>query len=107
MLEKTAVEVPDTPGFVVNRLLFPYLFDAVELLGQSGMQPADIDQCMTLGAGLPMGPIALLDYVGLDVAQAIGEQIGVQVPQRVVELVEAGALGRKIEAGLLRLHVTI
>jgi 3-hydroxybutyryl-CoA dehydrogenase len=98
-LGKTAVEVPDIPGFVVNRLLFPYLFSAVELLAETGMAPEDIDNCMTLGAGMPMGPIALLDYVGLDVSQAIGESIGARVPERLVELVDAGQLGRKTGAG--------
>jgi 3-hydroxybutyryl-CoA dehydrogenase len=98
-LGKTAVEVPDIPGFVVNRLLFPYLFSAVELLVSTGMQPAEVDQCMTLGAGMPMGPIALLDFVGLDVSQAIGETIGSDVPQRLRELVDAGALGRKSGRG--------
>jgi 3-hydroxybutyryl-CoA dehydrogenase len=98
-LGKTPVEVPDIPGFVVNRLLFPYLFSAVELLAETGMAPEDIDSCMTLGAGMPMGPIALLDYVGLDVSKAIGESIGSAVPTRLVELVEAGSLGRKTGAG--------
>jgi 3-hydroxybutyryl-CoA dehydrogenase len=98
-LEKTPVEVPDSPGFVVNRLLFPYLFSAVELLAASGMQPEDVDNCMTLGAGMPMGPIALLDFVGLDVSQAIGESIGAPVPQKLVDLVQEGALGRKAGRG--------
>ncbi|MGI8505413.1 MAG: 3-hydroxyacyl-CoA dehydrogenase family protein [Solirubrobacteraceae bacterium] len=98
-LGKTAVEVPDTPGFVVNRLLFPYLFDAVELMSETGIDPADVDRCMTLGAGLPMGPIALLDFVGLDVAQAIGKTIGARVPARLQELVADGALGRKSRRG--------
>jgi len=93
------VEVPDIPGFVVNRLLFPYLFSAVDLLVETGLEPAAIDQCMTLGAGMPMGPVALLDFVGLDVSKAIAEQIGVTVPQRVNELVENGALGRKVKRG--------
>jgi 3-hydroxyacyl-CoA dehydrogenase len=62
--EKTPVEVPDVPGFVVNRLLFPYLFGAVRLLEETGMDPADIDTCMRLGAGHLMGPLALLDLVG-------------------------------------------
>jgi len=101
-LGKTPVEVPDIPGFVVNRLLFPYLFSAVELLSESGLAPEDIDSCMTLGAGMPMGPIALLDYVGLDVSQAIGESIGAPVPERLLELVRAGALGRKTGAGFYR-----
>jgi 3-hydroxybutyryl-CoA dehydrogenase len=98
-LGKTPVEVPDIPGFVVNRLLFPYLFSAVELISQTGMAPEDVDRCMTLGAGLPMGPIALLDFVGLDVAAAIGEAIGVRVPDELLALVESGSLGRKVGQG--------
>lgn len=98
-LGKTPVEVPDTPGFVVNRLLFPYLFDAVELLSQTGLDPAELDRCMTLGAGMPMGPLALLDFVGLDVAQAIGDSIGTSVPPALRELVAEGALGRKSRRG--------
>ena len=61
---KTVVEVPNEPGFVVNRLLFPYLFDAVRLMEQTGMKAEDVDRCMTLGANYPMGPLALLDLVG-------------------------------------------
>ncbi len=98
-LEKTAVEVPDVPGFVVNRLLFPYLFSAVRLLEETGMDPAGVDTCMQLGAGHPMGPLALLDLVGLDVSQAIGETIGESVPLRVGQLVSEGALGRKSGRG--------
>jgi 3-hydroxybutyryl-CoA dehydrogenase len=98
-LGKTPIEVPDIPGFVVNRLLFPYLFSAVELMSETGMDPEAVDQCMTLGAGLPMGPIALLDFVGLDVAQAIGEAIGASVPAALERLVEAGSLGRKSGRG--------
>jgi 3-hydroxybutyryl-CoA dehydrogenase len=99
-LGKTPVEVPDTPGFVVNRLLFPYLFSAVELMESTGLAPADVDACMTLGAGHPMGPLALLDFVGLDVAVAIGETIGADVPERLRALVAEGALGRKTGRGL-------
>lgn len=97
--EKTAVEVPDVPGFVVNRLLFPYLFRAVRLLEETGMDASDIDTCMRLGAGHPMGPLALLDLVGLDVSAAIGQTIGEPVPARVGELIAAGALGRKSGRG--------
>jgi len=96
---KTPVEVPDIPGFVVNRLLFPYLFSAVELMSETGLAPEDVDRCMTMGAGLPMGPIALLDFVGLDVAQAIGESIGTPIPERLITLVNEGALGRKAGRG--------
>ena len=93
--EKTPIEVPDIPGFVVNRLLFPYLFSAVRLLEDTGMDAADVDTCMKLGAGHPMGPLALLDLVGLDVAAAIGETIGEAIPPRLTALIGEGALGRK------------
>ena len=98
-LDKTPVEVPDIPGFVVNRLLFPYLFSAVRLLDETGMEPADVDTCMTLGAGHPMGPLALLDLVGLDVSIAIGETLGEPIPERLRELAGEGALGRKAGRG--------
>ena len=98
-LDKTAVEVPDAAGFVVNRLLIPYLFDAVRMLERNSIQPEAIDTCMKLGAGHPMGPLALLDFIGLDVAAAIGESIGAEVPARLRELIEQGKLGRKAGAG--------
>jgi 3-hydroxybutyryl-CoA dehydrogenase len=98
-LGKRPVEVPDCAGFVVNRLLFPYLFDAVRLADECGMTPEAVDTCMTLGAGHPMGPLALLDFVGLDVALAIGESLGLDVPERVRALVAEGAVGRKARRG--------
>jgi 3-hydroxyacyl-CoA dehydrogenase len=98
-LGKTWVDVPDIPGFVVNRLLFPLLFAAVELLDEHKLRPEAVDACMKLGAGHPMGPLALLDFVGLDVAAAIGESIDAQVPARVRELVAEGKLGKKSGAG--------
>src|SRR3954454_1170397 len=82
-LDKTPVEVPDIPGFVVNRLLFPYLFSAVELAEETGIEAVQVDTCMPLGAGHPMGPLALLDFVGLDVPEAIGDAIGTPVPAKV------------------------
>ena len=63
------------------------------------MAPADVDACMTLGAGHPMGPLALLDYVGLDVSIAIGESLGVAVPERMRALVAEGAVGKKAGRG--------
>jgi 3-hydroxybutyryl-CoA dehydrogenase len=105
-LGKTVVEVPDEPGFVVNKLLFPYLFDAVRLLERTGMRPEDVDRCMTLGAGYPMGPLALLDLVGIDVAAAIGEALYGDTgeerhrpPGRLESLIGEGKLGRKSGAG--------
>jgi 3-hydroxybutyryl-CoA dehydrogenase len=103
---KTAVEVPDEPGFVVNRLLFPYLFDAVRLLERTGMDPRQVDACMKLGASHPMGPLELLDLVGIDVAEAIGEALHADTsdaahrpPGRLKELVRQGHLGRKSGRG--------
>lgn len=105
-LDKTVVEVPDEPGFVVNRLIFPYLFDAVRLLEQTGMEPEDVDRCMTLGAGYPMGPLALIDLIGVDVAIAIGEALHAdsaeehhRPPGRLVSLAGEGKLGRKSGTG--------
>ena len=104
---KTAIEVPDQTGFVVNRLLFPYLFEAVRLMEASGMSAADVDACMRLGAGHPMGPLKLLDFVGLDVAAAIGESLDRDgagggadvVPDLILAMVAEGKLGRKSGAG--------
>ena len=103
---KTVVEVPNEPGFVVNRLLFPYLFEAVRLMEQTGMPAEDVDRCMTLGANYPMGPLALLDLVGLDVAIAIGEAMYEdsreehhRPPGRIVSLAAEGKLGRKAGSG--------
>jgi 3-hydroxybutyryl-CoA dehydrogenase len=98
-LGKTAVEVPDIAGFVVNRLLFPYLFEAVRLMERTGLEPEAIDTCMRLGAGHPLGPLALLDLVGLDVSAAIGRTIGADVPERIDALIAEGALGRKTGRG--------
>jgi len=98
-LGKTGVEVPDVAGFVVNRLLFPFLFDAVRLMEEHDVEPEAVDRCMTLGAGHPMGPLSLLDFVGLDVAIAIGESIGADVPARVRELAADGHLGKKAGRG--------
>jgi 3-hydroxybutyryl-CoA dehydrogenase len=105
-LGKAAVIVPDEAGFVVNRLLFPYLFDAVRLFERTGMDAADVDSCMSLGAGHPMGPLRLLDFVGLDVAQAIGDALHAdsgepahRPPGRLVAMVGEGKLGRKAGQG--------
>jgi 3-hydroxyacyl-CoA dehydrogenase len=105
-LDKTAVEVPDAAGFVVNRLLFPYLFDAVRMLERNSIEPEAIDTCMKLGAGHPMGPLALLDFVGLDVSKAIGDALYAEngedaskPPGLMVEMIGDGKLGRKSGAG--------
>jgi 3-hydroxybutyryl-CoA dehydrogenase len=98
--QKEAVEIPDVPGFVVNRLLFPFLFSAVTLMEETGLEPAAVDTCMKLGAGHPMGPLALIDFVGLDVSKAIAESIGTPIPPTIDRLIADGALGRKSGRGL-------
>jgi 3-hydroxybutyryl-CoA dehydrogenase len=99
VLDKTYVEVPDVPGFVVNRLLFPAMFGAARLQEETGLESKAIDDCMQLGAGHPMGPLALLDYIGLDVSEAIGDAIGLDVPQSLRDKVLAGDLGKKTKSG--------
>ena len=108
-LGKRAVEVPDQAGFIVNRLLFPYLFDAVRTLERTEMEAAEVDACMTLGAGHPMGPLKLLDFIGIDIAVAIGRSLhaetgdGAHKPPALLDaMVEAQTLGRKSQAGFYR-----
>lgn len=103
---KTPVPVADHAGFVVNRLLFPYLFDAVRLQERTGMPSEDVDTCMSLGLAHPMGPLALLDLVGLDVAVAISEALHAEsgnpdhlAPESVRTKVAAGDLGQKTGRG--------
>ena len=103
---KISVEVPDETGFVVNRLLFPFLFDAVRLLERTGLEAKQIDACMKLGASHPMGPLELLDLIGLDVADSIGEALYAdgrdpahRPPGTIKSLVREGKLGRKSGRG--------
>ena len=101
-LGKTPVVVKDSPGFLVNRVLAPYLSEAVRLL-REGCRIEDVDRVMT-DFGMPVGPIALLDDVGLDVAVKAGETLQAAFPDRMKAagdeaLVAAGRLGRKSGAG--------
>ena len=105
-LGKHAVEVPDHTGFVVNRLLFPYLFEAVRLMEDLDLSAQDVDDCMAMGTGQPMGPLKLLDFVGIDVAVAIGESLHQanghdhhHPPQLLLAMAAEGKLGRKSGAG--------
>jgi len=68
---KTTVACKDTPGFIVNRLLVPYLAEAIRLVERGDATTEDIDTAMKLGAGYPMGPFTLADYVGLDTTKFI------------------------------------
>ena len=104
---KTVVTAKDTPGFVVNVLLVPYLLDAVRLLERGVASKEDIDQGMVLGCGHPMGPLTLLDYVGLDTTYYIAEIMFQEfkdshyaAPPLLRRLVEAGYHGRKAGRGI-------
>lgn len=68
---KTVVEAKDTPGFIVNRLLVPYMMESIRMLERGDASAKDIDTAMKLGAGYPMGPIELADYVGLDTSKFV------------------------------------
>lgn len=70
---KKVVLTPDSPGFVVNALLVPYLIDAVRMLERGVATKEEIDEAMKLGCGYPMGPFELLDHVGIDTAYHIAE----------------------------------
>jgi 3-hydroxybutyryl-CoA dehydrogenase len=103
---KTAVVAQDTPGFVVNRLLVPYLLDAVRLLESGTATREDIDNGMKLGCGYPMGPLTLLDFVGLDTTLYIANiffdefrQPQYAPPPLLKRMVLAGYHGRKSGRG--------
>jgi 3-hydroxybutyryl-CoA dehydrogenase len=103
---KHPVKCGDRAGFIVNALLFPYLNDAVLLLESHYATADEIDTVMTKGAGLPLGPFALLDVVGNDVSLAIEQTLHSEfrlpelAPARLLEqMVEAGYLGRKTGRG--------
>lgn len=98
---KLPLPVKSSPGFLVNRLLMPYLMEAMELL-EEGVSANEIDRAAT-EFGMPMGPIELADKVGLDVclftAENLCAHLGGQVPNRLREIVAAGRLGVKTGAG--------
>jgi 3-hydroxybutyryl-CoA dehydrogenase len=106
---KTPIVCTDTPGFIVNRLLIPYVNDAVHALAEGAASATDIDAAMKLGASLPMGPLALADLIGLDVTLAVIESLHRETSDprfrpaaRLRQLVRAGKLGRKSGEGFHR-----
>lgn len=70
-IKKVPVTCKDTPGFIVNRLLVPYMFEAIRMVERGDASKEDVDTAMKLGAGYPMGPFELADYVGLDTTKFI------------------------------------
>ncbi|KAI9246931.1 l-3-hydroxyacyl-coenzyme a dehydrogenase [Phascolomyces articulosus] len=106
---KTPVECKDTPGFIVNRLLVPYMMEAFRILDRGDAKAKDIDVAMKLGAGMPMGPLELADFVGLDTMKFIIdgwakegkiEEALVTPSKTLNNLVEQGQLGRKSGKGV-------
>jgi 3-hydroxybutyryl-CoA dehydrogenase len=103
---KTAVITKDAPGFVVNRLLIPYILDAIRVYEAGLASREDIDNGMKLGCGHPMGPLTLLDFVGLDTTYAIANimfeefrETRFAPPPLLKRMVLAGHLGRKSGRG--------
>jgi 3-hydroxybutyryl-CoA dehydrogenase len=105
-LGKTPITCKDTPGFVVNRLLIPYMLDAVRLLEAGVASAEDIDTAMKLGAGMPMGPFELMDFTGVEISQLVGDifygytkEARFASPGLLRNMVKAGYLGRKTGRG--------
>lgn len=103
---KDPVIVQDTTGFIVNRLLTPYMLNAIRMLERGTGNIAAIDHAMKSGAAHPMGPFELADYIGLDVVEAMATNIYMDVrhehhapPHTLVRLVQLGYLGRKTGKG--------
>jgi len=105
-LGKVPVRTSDKTGFIVNRLLVPYLLDAIRAYGEGVGSITDIDEAMKLGCGYPMGPFTLLDFVGLDTTYYITHVMYDEFKERrfaspplLKRLVMAGWLGRKSGKG--------
>ena len=105
-LGKTPVRTADKTGFIVNRLLVPYLLDAIRALEEGVGSVEDIDKAMQLGSGHPMGPFTLLDFVGLDTVYYIANIMFDEFrekrfapPPSLKRMVQAGFLGRKSGKG--------
>ena len=105
-LGKTAVRAHDSTGFIVNRLLVPYLLDAIRALEEGVGSIEDIDNSMKLGCGHPMGPLTLLDFVGLDTTYYISQIMYEEFKERrfaapplLKRMVLAGWNGRKVGRG--------
>ncbi|MER7420679.1 3-hydroxybutyryl-CoA dehydrogenase [Micromonospora peucetia] len=106
MLGKQVVRAKDRAGFVVNALLIPYLLSAVRMLESGMASVTDIDKAMTLGCAHPMGPLRLVDLIGLDIVAAISESLYREFrephyspPPLLARMVAGGMLGKKCGRG--------
>lgn len=105
-LNKESVIVKDAPGFIVNRLLFPMINEAANLVEEKIASPGDIDKAMLLGANYPVGPLALADIIGLDVCLMILESLYERTKEKkyapsllLLKKVKNGQLGKKTSRG--------
>ena len=103
---KQPIACRDTPGFVVNRILVPVLNDAVRVFDEGTASAADVDRAMELGASWPIGPLALIDLIGIDVHVHVSEvlwqayrEARYAPPPGLVRMMKAGHLGRKSGRG--------
>jgi 3-hydroxyacyl-CoA dehydrogenase/enoyl-CoA hydratase/3-hydroxybutyryl-CoA epimerase len=106
-IKRLPLPVKSSPGFLVNRILMPYLMEALTLAGE-GVDPAEIDR-VAVRFGMPMGPVLLADIVGLDICLSVGRilaaHFGGAVPSRLEQMVAAGHLGKKTGQGFYRFRV--
>lgn len=106
VLGKRVIRCRDRAGFVVNRLLVPYLLEAIRMFDQGKVSAADIDSGMMYGCGHPMGPLSLCDLIGLDIIEAVADVLYEEFkgshnapPPLLRRMVAAGHLGRKTGLG--------
>jgi 3-hydroxybutyryl-CoA dehydrogenase len=106
---KEPVACNDTPGFIVNRILIPLLNDCVRVLDESRVTPEDVDRAMRFGVNWPIGPCALIDLIGIDVhvhaSEALHAALGEErmaPPERLLQMQQAGYLGRKTGQGFYK-----
>lgn len=112
-LGKQVIIAPDRAGFVVNALLIPYLLSAIRMVENGVASAHDIDTGMTLGCAHPIGPLALVDLIGLDTTYAVAEslyaefkEVHVAPPPLLMRMTQAGLLGRKSGRGFFDYEIT-
>lgn len=106
LLGKTGIVCKDVPGFIVNRILVPYMLEAARVHDLGIATAEEIDTAMKLGAGVPMGPLELMDFTGVDIAYFVGHILYDETkdnkflpPNEMEKMVQAGWLGRKTGKG--------